>query len=68
MKAYIPYIQSLQKLVDLQEDSSANVASIPVLHLKGLKNIASKYGIDSPELKQAAEIFSITAEVSSPPL
>lgn len=38
---------------------------MPIVQLKGLKDIANKFGLKSEELKKAQEMLSITAEVSA---
>lgn len=58
-------MRSLQALVAVQDEQSMDQQDedIAVVELKGLKDIASKYGAASDELKKASEMLSLTAEV-----
>lgn len=62
-QAYAQYVKTLQSLAALQ-DGEISSANVPIIQLKGLKDIANKFGIESEELRKAQEMLSITAEVS----
>jgi hypothetical protein len=61
-QVYVPYVKALQSLASLQ-DGEINTANVPIIQLKGLRDIAIKFGLESEELKKAQEMLSITAEV-----
>lgn len=63
-QAYVPYVKSLQSLAALQ-DGETDPANVPIIQLKGLKDIANKFGLKSDELRKAQEMLSITAEVGT---
>lgn len=58
----MPYVKSLQSLATLQ-DGEVDAASVPIIQLRGLRDIAIKLGLESEELRKAQEMLSITAEV-----
>lgn len=60
------YVKSLQSLAALQDDE-VDPAHVPIIQLKGLRDIALKFGLQSEELKKAQEMLSITAEVCCRP-
>lgn len=63
-QVYTSYVTALQDLAALQ-DGEVDSANVPVIRLRGLREIAIKFGLQSEELKKAQEMLSITAEVCS---